>query len=498
MLDELTFKKFLTIFAALVLIAISSLILSASIIAESPKLIIVVIGASIGALILFIKTDLLIYGLLFTACYLVGFVSYFFGLKQFSWLIYGLSFVLYIKVFLIYLNSKSTLWNLDTPLTNSVFVLFVLFIVSSLLNKIDLLQLLVASKNYIFIWSLFFLISYSVFNIKQICKIFDLLKYLIWFQVPLILYQAFIIVPTRENSIYSATSHDAITGGFGGDPMGGSASGTLAMFTIINLIFNLSLFKRKLIGFKELFFILLPTFIILVLAEVKVIILLIPISLFLLYFKTLKKNPFKFVLSSVCVITTLFTILIAYEIQYSTNETKQLDISASLERVFIANFDDEHKREHTGELGRATIFKHWWQENGFEFPINTIIGHGPGATRISPLQVGEVAKKYYYFQMSRTGAARILWELGFAGLFIYSFILIKGSYISYSAMISLCFNEKQKASIETTYIALILLFITIPYSIDMIEIPALSVLTVFLLGFSVMLNRIMRQKENTI
>lgn len=496
----LRFSKQLVVSLLFLLITLFVTVVIGSAVALSlKKVIIVVLGAVVGALLLFMSNRLLITMLFILTVFVVGLVNYFVGFKQIVWLPYGLALILFFKAISVYIEDPYRKAAVAVPMIVPIYLLIILYIFSALINTVPALQAIAASKNYIFMWSIFFIVAYSALSLGYIDKLWRHFKWIVWVQLPIVLYQAFIIVPKRESiGGYASASWDSVVGGFGGDPYGGGASGTLAFFMVLGIIYYTALYKRELVNRVQYSLVMLPALATVALAEVKVIVVLVPLGLFLLFSDKVIKQPLKFILYGFLMLSILFTILVGYKYQQTGSFQEAVDIEAIVEATFTKQIDVNHIREETGEIGRAASLAHWWNENGLRYPVETLFGHGPGATRMSDLAAGDIAIKYYYYaNIARASSAQILWEIGALGLILYVFILFKAGMIALRASKSKLFTASQQANIETSYVALMLFIFLIPYSRDMLEIPAMSLLMVFLVGYSAMLYRTIYTNKRT-
>lgn len=455
------------------------------------KFLIVIFGGLLGVLLLALSAETILIVIFVLSFFLVGQIYYFGGIVQAPWIAYGLGLVLFLKILPVYFSDSLSKEKIPIPNLIPVLFFFAAVLISLIVNLIPLVQAIIGLKNTLFMWSVFFIVALGGLSLVNINNLWKKYYWLVLFQIPLVLYQALIVVPERASSSIGPTSHwDAIVGGFGGDPMAGGASSALALFIVIGLVYYSSLRKRNLISKIHYYSIIVASLMILFLAEVKVVVVLIPIAIFILYRKYFVKNPVHFFMIIAGMIILLFSILAGYQYQKTKDLRSVTDFDAIYETTFANELDTSYTREKTGEIGRATSLVHWWAETGFNDMVHTLFGYGPGATRASGLSVGEIAQRYYYYSnIARATSAQLLWEIGLVGFIIFVFVLIRAISLFSRALSWEGLNEWQKSNVETSLIACILLIVTIPHSRDILEIPSVTLFTVFLIGYASYLTR---------
>jgi hypothetical protein len=132
-------------------------------------------------------------------------------------------------------------------------------------------------------------------------------------------------------------------------------------------------------------------------------------------------------------------------------------------------------------ISKFGLIPYWWEKNGFDKPIETIIGHGVGASRVSSFFVGEAAADSE-FRLDRHAASILLWDLGIAGLAAFSAILLIGSRISFSLAADRRIPEVSRAMLEVGGITVFMFFLSLLDNRFVIAFPTAQSLLMLLLG----------------
>jgi hypothetical protein len=453
------------------------------------KLEMLIIGLLFGSTILFIPIEIVYWGMAILCFLIVGQLVYFAGITNANWLPIIIGLVLYFRIPLDYLKS---LRDRKAPplrfpiLVVPLYLFIALFIIASVINLSPGMQILVGFKLILPYFSFLFvlLINYT--------KAIDLLDRL-WrkffvvaiIQIPILLYQFFVIAPTRSNAGgVSGVSDDAMAGGFGGDPMGGGASGAMAYVVVLVLTLYLIMWKNKQTHIVSLVFISIIVILAIMLAEVKVVIMLIPIMVLLAYRKESIKNPVYFILILVFISGFIVGVLIIYSMIHNT-----ISHSNDLAGMFDDAFGYSLSTKNTLIAGRRSLSRiegllFWWNQNASSDIIHILFGYGPGAsTSLSTIAIGEVGRRYP-FNIASSVACVILWDMGLLGFFSYVGMLLLGAWRAFTLTKAMsndyCFAN---TVLDVSGIGLILMVIMIPYGTDLMNVSAMQFLLTLMLAY---------------
>jgi hypothetical protein len=437
-----------------------------------------------GVALLALRNDTLIWSVTVMALLVVGQAMYFAGLNQAVWIPYGLGMLFFLRMPMIYANSPFSRLSISPALVFPVFIFIGAVLLSMLINTSQPFQAFRAAKSYIFLWSIFLLIAYFGVKLNTLDKIWRFCILVVFIQLPLVLYQYLFVASKRSNlGGLHGVSWDAIVGGFGGDPMGGGASGTMAWFLVFTSVLCVALYRRNLISKLLLAGVLTISAVCIGLAEVKVVVLLLPLGMAAIFAPYLKKNPFKVILALLVSVFVALGVLVLYGFLRSKAGGFDLDIIEILNDAFWYSIDPTYINFATGEMGRMASFAHWWQENGFSDPLHTLFGHGPGASSSSGVfGVGEVARKYS-FDINRSTLSIFLWDIGLVGVFSYLLVIFKALLFALQASRAVNIEPFQAAVLEAIFGGLLMVFVMLPYGKDVTEVPALGLLLMLFLGY---------------
>lgn len=442
------------------------------------------IAALGGVALLALSSDVLIWSITILVLLVVGQAMYFAGFNQAIWVPYGLGMLLFLRMPMAYANSPFSRLRFSPHLVWPALVFLGAVLLSMLVNMSQPIQAFRAAKSYIFLWSIFFLIAYWEVRLDTLGRIWRFCILAAFFQVPLVLYQYFFIASKRSNlGGLHGVSWDAIVGGFGGNPMGGGASGTMAWFLVFVTVLSVAMFRRGLMSKLLLTGVLAASAIAVGLAEVKVVVVLLPLGMGALLIPYFRRNPFMVLLGLVVSVIVVFAILVLYGYMHSNAGSFNFDVLKVLNDAFWYSIDPSYINFVTGEMGRLASIVHWWHENGFEDPLHTLFGHGPGASSISGVfGAGEVARQYS-FGINRSTLSIFLWDIGLFGVLSYLLIIVRGMFLAFKASRTANLEPFQAAVLEAIFGGLFMVLVMLPYGKDVTEIPALGVLLMLLLGY---------------
>lgn len=444
------------------------------------------IGGLLGLFLLGLPTHITLWGLIIFVFVVVGPARYFGQLSQILWVPFGIGLLLYFKLVTMGGRREVAHTRRVVPLRLLVSLFLTLGVISIVVNTPSPLQVVAGGKNLVAMWSIFFLLALGALNIPSIGKVWRFLALVAVFQVPLVLYQYWVIAPSRR--VFGGTigaKWDSIVGSFGGDPLGGGASGSMALFLMIVLTYAVAMYRRGLLGFRWLMLLAVATLGCIGLAEVKVVVVLIPIAVTVLFWAALRRRPALAFTLLIVGAGSVIGVPAAYErLHYAAGGRPQVGPVEVLEDAIERNADQQRINFRTGEMARMAALAFWWQENGWVDPVRTLVGHGPGASRSrSVLGAGDVAAKYP-FNIARSAATQLLWEVGLVGLVLFTLILLRGSILAWSTSRAPTCSAETSAWLEATSAGLLMMVAMLPYSRDLLEVPAIAVLVMLLLGFS--------------
>lgn len=449
----------------------------------------VIAAALVSGLLLFVLAMLVplpwLLALMLLLVYLVvGQLQYFARVDKAFWLPYLLGLLLYLRLLGYRLRQVRRQAVAEAGL--GPLLGFGLFLVSavaaSLLNQVVPLQWFVAGKEYFFLWGVLLCLLARVVEPEVLERWSRFVVPMLALQILAVAYQRFIVVPQRGG----ASAFDAVVGLFGGDPDGGGASGAMAVFSMVVLGFVLEAWRSKAMRGRQVALIALLALTPLLMAEVKIVLLLLPFVLFFVYGRGMLGRP----LASIAVFVAGFFFLIAllalYQQQFTEDPAKRQMSLPEFAALIVERNTEDKLVSSFGEMGRIPALRYWWRQELERPGPQTLIGYGVGATRVGSLAVGDLVRKHR-LRLGRSTLAVYLWEVGLIG----SAAIIGG--VAASAL--LAFRTARRVAPDQAWrlrgcgIGLLLLLITFPYNTDFVEVAQIQLLFMLMAGYAIALHR---------
>lgn len=367
-----------------------------------------------------------------------------------------------------------------------LFIYFTTLMATSAINGIEPLQLLVSFKEYLFLWSLFLVISFGLLAPHHIERVWNLLPWLMLAQLPIVLYQRLVVVPSRAARGVGA-EWDAVVGAFGGNPEGGGSSGAMGLFCVISIALVVARWRRGLLPGWQALVLGLSGFISIALAEIKFAVLLLPVALVALYFRQLTRKPVEGFFAILLAFIVSFSVLVAYKTQFALEGERQT-VGEYLDSIVGSRSNEgDFVNYRTREMGRVAAIRFWWQQHGMDQPDKLLIGHGAGASRVGDLVVGEAARKWP-FNIGRSTLAVMLWEVGLVGTVAFCSMLLFAFIRAFRFSGDERLSAQQQTLSASMAIAVMIIAAGIPYNTDVILSHQLQLMLMLSLGYLAMLN----------
>lgn len=412
-----SYLKTYAVHAGLLLLALIAGVIAAQ---GDIKLLIFILGIFLAPLPILCPAEVIYKSLLLCNFFIVGMVQYFADIQQMHWIPSLLFAALLVRLPFDMMSFRHR--NRQQPLT-LVFVSIMCFcaalIISAIANQTPAPQTILGIKHFIFPLAITTLIVYSDFTQDFWLKICRYIPPFIILQLILALYQHFFIGKARETAFTTklgAISWDAVAGSFGGDAEGGGFAGSLALFLCFGCVATYVLQNAKQISNMLAITTYLSSLGVILLAETKIIIVYLPLTLFVYQRKRILTSPSTLLLTIGAIVVFIPSLLLIYNsLHYSSinGGIGSGSISEIAEHVFKADIDSDAFNSETAELSKSSAVKLWWIENVDSGELfNIIFGHGLGATKTSAtFGVGEVAKRFP-FPVANTTFLALLWDAG--------------------------------------------------------------------------------------
>jgi hypothetical protein len=391
-------------------------------------------SAIAGIYLLFVPTALLLYVLVVTIYLVYGMANYFFELNL-TWAVYLLSLPIAGGAFLHNLRrgiaTPNTSRNLGLSWASVAMLLLIAEAVFStmLWPPSFFYTFILVFRNYFVLALTMWVFSTGIVGRREITKVAYILMFAVFMQLPLAMYQRIVVVPKR----YDPTPWDAVVGTFFGDPTRGGDSGGLAIFLVAMLLGGLIVYRYRMISRARLGMWIVLCISPLLLADVKIILVLLPLALLLAYRKTVLRHPILygglFLLGGGAI--GLAVIFLSGDVKSGYAGFDLGSVQALTDKLFGFSVGTNVYLSH-GEMGRVTGLIFWYQnlpQFGWQ---HALFGHGVSASWTSPPALGQVALLYPSLHFDNTAAAALLWDTGIIGFLLILVMLLAGAREAYA------------------------------------------------------------------
>lgn len=454
-----------------------------------------VTGAVVGGFALFVPLPWLMWLMFGLTFVVIGSAQYFGGVNKAFWAPYLLGALMMLRVPMERYRASISVAGAELrqglPLDAGLFsvmvaLFFTIALASTLFNLSPWLQLFVSAKEYLFLWSICFLVAAGHAGAGFERRVWLALLWLAPLQVPVVLYQRFVVATSRQGS----SAWDAVVGLFGGDPEGGGASAAMAFFVMFCALLALSLWRSRQLRLRYVVAVVVSALLCIALAEVKAVILLLPLAIAALFRRELLRRPFQaaaFVLSGVVLSVGL---IVAYQAQFASDRsTAGRSIEAYTRLMLERATDTDSFQRDRARMNRTTALVYWWQNHQVSDPVRFFLGDGIGATRVGSLAVGETARRHPY-RLNTTTASQLLWETGLLGLAATAGLLLAGMQMAGRASRDPSLTGEQRAVAAAAQPMLLITLLGVAYNTDFIGTPPAQLLAMLLLGYLYRLRRL--------
>jgi hypothetical protein len=364
--------------------------------------------------------------------------------------------------------------------------IMLLFIVSSIfgafLHDPRLNEVATAARSYFVFWAVALVIGMGFLSERQIENIWRFLLAAAFIQVPVTMFQYFYVV----KKLSKGAAWDAVVGTFPGNPEGGGASAGMGVFVLVMIVWALAMWRRKQLKGFWLVLIIVAALITVSLAEIKAVVLLIPVTIAMVYYQEVIKRPLQSMLAVAIGAALVAGILAGYQAMYYDKGFTLAKNSAESPMQSIQNqLNPTHVLENSAgliQMSRAALMLDWWDRNvgqgDFE---HALLGYGMGATSISRLGSGELVGRFPY-AIDMTSTTMLLWETGILGHLLFGLSLLFAAQSAAQSSKDPRVPLVHQALLQATAIALLLMFATLAYKNFVLRTAPSQFLLAFLMG----------------
>jgi hypothetical protein len=437
-------------------------------------------GVIIAPILLMIRTDALLAIAIIFAFFIAGIVRYFASTNSIANLAPALLILLIFKAIFEHGNIprvRCVQLKDGVPYGQVLYAyafFLIIVIASAFGHSVIGLALIFALKIYLPLAGVLIMAVVSQSFQQSMFKLWNLLLAIAAVQVPFVVYQHFFVASARSSQAGGPT-WDSVVGTMGGNPDGGGSSGALAIFLALCLIYLINLVRLRLLRISFAAILGLLIFAGIALAEVKIVFVLLPLGMIAIFWSELRREPVKaFLILSFGIFSTLAVLLIYQYVFWQSSQLLGSDISYNLSRSLEYMLDPDYFHATTGEVGRLAGLLLWWKD-AWNDPVTAIFGHGPGASRLNNLFIGDIARHYFPFSVDSTALAALLWDFGIAGAAIYFTMFIAGIRLGMRRLKNVT-SERDAACVHTAMIGIVFLAFSAIYNKDILYLPQMSLL----------------------
>lgn len=368
-------------------------------------------------------------------------------------------------------------------LTGFMSIYFGALVASTLINASPPLQVFVSAKEYVFLWSLYALIAAGLIKPALVARLWAVLPWLMLLQLPLVVYQRFVIMPRRVGP----SEFDAVVGAFGGDPSGGGLSSVMGFFSIIGIITVIARWRAGLAPGWQALVLGASGAIGIALAEIKFMVILLPIAFCLLFIRELGRRPLQSIVMIVVGLSLSSGILFAYKLQYGPKFRGGTSVAEYVEEKFRQNTEGDQIDMHNGEIGRITAILLWYKKHDIRDPMPMLLGHGAGSSRAGSLVVG-VVQQNYAFSLTRSAVSVLLWEVGVIGTLAFVGILISACLMLFRQGADTSRSAETRATSASMAVAVAILVASLVYDKSLVSVHQILIMLMLCLGYATVMN----------
>lgn len=444
-------------------------------------------GVVIGAVALIVPLRWLVVGLFGMSLLVTGQIMYFGGISKAHWIPFLIGLVLIVRFPIDRMQRSKGRTSVVEDAQTSVRAMkiciglfFATLIASTLINASPPIQVLVISKEYVFLWGLYLILAAGLLSPQFVERIWALLPWLLPMQLPLVLYQRFVVM-SRTRAL---AKWDVIVGAFGGSQEGGGASGAMGFFCLIGIFIAIYRYRAGLLPRWQMLVIVLAGVLSIGLAEVKFMILLLPLCFAIAFSRDLLRNPVKGLLLISVGFLLSIGIFFAYKLQYS-NQITTSTTDRYFQSMFFGQTETTFLNVRSHNQSRLGAILLWFRHHSVSEPASLLVGQGMGSSRVTMTFVGE-AQAAHFENLARSSLPILLWETGLLGTLAYLGMLGSAYLASRRQSLAAGRTSEGRATSQSMAIAVVVLSASVPYNSDLLGTHQIQLLLLLCMGYAAM------------
>lgn len=308
---------------------------------------------------------------------------------------------------------------------------------------------------------------------ERVTRLWWILVAITVLQVPVVVYQHFIMV--------SPLGWDAISGTFGS-----GMSAVLVLFALATLMFVMARWSRGLTSTSVLVGVTTCVLAVILLGEVKAALFWLPVGALWILRRRVLRNVVAFIMYSCLVLAFTASTYAAYKVMYwKAGAAHAETLSEKLDYISGYAIDPNNIDYRTGEVSRGATMMLWYRDS-VSATKERLIGYGPGASASSSSTgFGVVAMRYRPLGIATTALAALLWDVGVVGALCYILFLVTGIVAGIRFVRRGTASPAMLSVVDASVGALGLLLTTVFYNRALLDEPTVQLLCFLSLGWIV-------------
>jgi hypothetical protein len=415
-----------------------------------------------------------------------GLVTLFFGnlATKMVWGVSILGFMMLMAAFYRVITTPQVIKS--TPAFVWIALLFFIYaIADSVLQFYSAKEVIGGFKRYFQAWGLLFGLCWLDFNKKNIDRWCLFVLVICLLQAPFCLYENIVLVPFREGYVEALPGLepiDVVAGTFGAMMLGGGNSAEMAVALIMMFAFLLTRFRENVLTSKQLLWLSLVLLSPLGMGETKIVVILFPLMIAVLYRKEFLSRPHYLV--AALILGTVFTA-ITLNIYMILNKTTLdgLIFDTLKYNVYEVGYGSFY-------LNRTTVLTFWAEHQSTANPLSFLFGNGLGSAQEGDLSDpgGHINARYPGSGLGFTGIAMLLWELGVFGVGLFLSIIVL-AWRCANRVIKVAVDPAARADASAIQAGLFLFAIFPLYLNSLLSQFSFQVIFTFMLGYLAWLHK---------
>jgi len=438
------------------------------------------VGGIAGLVLLFSPNLLFAAGFVFSLA-VGGLAQFYFGIGQASWISSWLAASLWAATILKNFRSGSLVIAHGRKMGGvGLFVSLYItaLLMAAALNEISAKQFVVGLRNYLPFIGVYIALRYALSR-----KLIDIapsaLVVIGLVQLPFILHQFTVVGAQRRVSTGAVGGEaEAIVGTFGGHLLGGGYTGEMAVFLLLASCIALVVYGG---GGNKFFARAMPLAAVgcVALAETKIIFVLTPFVLSLVFWEEIKEKPSRLLALLAWSAVALGVLAGVYSLRFWWAGG-----FAEFLHAFTYSFDPDFMvtEYHRGRIGTLI---HWWNMNPASGDLlHTSFGYGMASTLEASRVLGEGnAVRIFGYGLDSHAVSKLLWDSGVVGLGLFCLIILRTAMNAHRLISIHGLSVAQRGMLKVSRSAMFVFMAMLPYQISVVGGAPMQLLFWFFVGY---------------